>query len=134
MPPRHDGARVVTIESGKRFFTVFSGKRLTEGAQDDFHTYRLEWTEDYIRTYVDGQRLLSFPNDGKGNVATWPFNRAFYLILNLAWGGDWGGAQGVDESCLPATIEVDYVRMVGAYQVVALDADECFGWGGRRSS
>ncbi len=43
--------------------------------------------------------------------ATWPFNRAFYLILNLAWGGDWGGAQGIDESCLPATMEVDYVRV-----------------------
>lgn len=91
--------------------TQRTAERLTEGAQDDFHIYRLEWTPEYIRTYVDNNRLLSFNNDGKGNVSTWPFNREFYLILNLAWGGDWGGAQGVDESALPATMEVDYVRV-----------------------
>lgn len=91
--------------------TQKTAERLTQGAQDDFHLYRLEWTEDYIRTYVDGKMLLNFANDGKGNMTTWPFKRAFYVILNLAWGGDWGGAQGVDENCLPATMEVDYVRV-----------------------
>ncbi len=91
--------------------TQKTAERLTRGAQEDFHIYRLEWTEDYIRTYVDDVRLLSFNNDKTGNVATWPFSKPFYLILNLAWGGDWGGAQGVDESVLPATMEVDYVRI-----------------------
>lgn len=91
--------------------TQKTAERLTPGAQDDFHNYRLEWTEDYIRTYIDGKLLLSFSNDKKGNISTWPFNRFFYPILNLAWGGDWGGAQGVDESCLPATMEVEYVRI-----------------------
>ena len=91
--------------------TQKTAERLTAGAQNDFHVYRLEWTEDYIRTYVDGKMLLSFSNDRKGDARTWPFNKAFYVILNLAWGGDWGGAQGVDEGCLPATMEVDYVRV-----------------------
>ncbi len=80
-------------------------------AQSEFHVYALEWTEDYIRTYVDGKELLYFANDKKGNKDTWPFNAAFYLKLNLAWGGNWGGAQGVDESALPATYEIDYVRV-----------------------
>ena len=91
--------------------TQKTAERLTEGAQSDFHVYRLEWTEDYIRTSVDGKTLLNFSNDGKGNVSTWPFNHHFYIILNLAWGGSWGGAQGVDETCLPTTMEVDYVRV-----------------------
>ena len=91
--------------------TQKTAERLTQGAQDDFHVYRLEWTENGIYTYVDDVRLLSFANDGKGDVKTWPFNKPFYLILNLAWGGSWGGAQGVDESVLPATMEVDYVRV-----------------------
>jgi Beta-glucanase/Beta-glucan synthetase len=91
--------------------TQKTAERYTTGAQDDFHVYRLEWTENCIRTYVDGNLLLNFPNDGAGNVATWPFNKPFYLILNLAWGGDWGGAMGVDESALPATMQVDYVRV-----------------------
>lgn len=91
--------------------TQKTAERLTAGSQEDFHVYRLEWTEDYIRTFVDDTMLLNFPNDGKKNVSTWPFTRAFYPILNLAWGGSWGGAQGVDEKCLPATMEVDYVRV-----------------------
>ena len=45
------------------------------------------------------------------NKDTWPFNKPFQLKLNLAWGGDWGGMYGVDESCLPATYEIDYVRV-----------------------
>lgn len=80
-------------------------------AEQSFHVYALEWTADYIRTYVDGKEQLYFPNDKKGNKDTWPFDAAFYPILNLAWGGDWGGYNGVDESALPATMEVDYVRI-----------------------
>lgn len=76
----------------------------------DFHTYGLEWTDSYMTFYVDGAKLLTYANDGTGHDA-WPFNAAFYPILNLAWGGSWGGAQGVDESVLPATMEVDYVRV-----------------------
>ncbi len=80
-------------------------------AEQSFHVYALEWTPDYIKTYVDGQPQLSFGNDGKGNKDTWPFNVAFYPILNLAWGGDWGGYAGVDEAALPVTMEIDYVRV-----------------------
>lgn len=91
--------------------TQKTAERYTENAQTEFHNYRLEWTEDYIRTYVDGKVLLSFANDGKNKISTWPFTRAFYPILNLAWGGSWGGVQGVDETALPATMEVEYVRV-----------------------
>ena len=41
----------------------------------------------------------------------WPYDKPFYLILNLAWGGSWGGQQGIDESALPVTMDVDYVRV-----------------------
>lgn len=91
--------------------TQKTAERHTPGAQDDFHDYRLEWSESGIITYVDGRALLVFANDRAGNVSTWPFDKAFYVILNLAWGGNWGGAMGVDESCLPATMEVEYVRV-----------------------
>lgn len=91
--------------------TQKTAERLTSGAEDDFHIYAIEWTEDYIQTYVDGNPLLRFNNDGAGNIKTWPFNKHFYVILNLAWGGSWGGQQGVDEGALPATMQVDYVRV-----------------------
>lgn len=94
--------------------TQKTAERYTEGAEDDYHVYRLEWTPNYIKTYVDDHALLTFYNDGQGNVDTWPFDKPFYIILNLAWGGDWGGYKGVDESALPATMEVDYVRVFQA--------------------
>ena len=91
--------------------TQKTAERYTAGAQEEYHVYRLEWTENAIVTYVDGNPLLTFRNDGQNNVSTWPFNCPFYLILNLAWGGSWGGAQGVDPSALPARFEIDYVRV-----------------------
>ncbi len=91
--------------------TQKTAERLTEGAEGQFHVYRLEWNADNIRTYVDGKLLFSFDNDKKGDQHTWPFDKPFYVILNLAWGGNWGGAKGVDESVLPVTMEVDYVRV-----------------------
>lgn len=87
-----------------------SASRSVPTAQSDFHDYAVEWTSKYMTFYVDGEKLLTYSNDGTGRDA-WPFDAAFYPILNLAWGGAWGGQQGVDESCLPATMEVDYVRV-----------------------
>ena len=85
-----------------------------ENCYTEYHTYALEWTPEYIKTYVDGKQLFYYNPDSypKGrNADTWPFNKPFQLKLNLAWGGDWGGMYGVDESCLPATFEIDYVRV-----------------------
>ena len=91
--------------------TQKSATRRVSTSQTDFHVYAVEWTDDYIYGFVDGVRYFTFANDKTGNRDTWPFNAPFYLKLNLAWGGDWGGAQGVDESVLPATYEIDYVRV-----------------------
>lgn len=85
-------------------------KRITN-AETEFHVYAVEWTADYIKGFVDGVEYFRFNNDKQGNKDTWPFDAPFYLKLNLAWGGDWGGAQGIDESKLPATYEIDYVRV-----------------------
>ena len=90
--------------------TQVTHEMLCEGAEDDFHTYAILWTASNITTYVDGQVQLSYDNRGLGRD-DWPYDDPFYVILNLAWGGDWGGSQGVDESALPTTMEVDYVRV-----------------------
>lgn len=80
------------------------------GAEGEFHKYAIEWTHDKITTFVDGKVQLTYNNRGLGRD-DWPYDDPFYVILNLAWGGDWGGLQGVDESALPVTMEVDYVRV-----------------------
>ena len=86
-------------------------ERYTSGAEDSYHIYALEWTADALNFYVDGTLHFTYPNDKKNDDDTWPFNKNFYLILNLAWGGDWGGSQGVDENALPCTMKVAYVRV-----------------------
>lgn len=82
------------------------------GAEEGFHVYALEWTAEGITTYVDGKVQLSVSKSAMGaDHDSWPFHYAFYPILNLAWGGDWGGYKGVDENALPAVMKVDYVRI-----------------------
>lgn len=81
-------------------------------AEGEYHVYALEWTPDAITTYVDGKVQLAVTKAALGSGHNqWPFHYAFYPILNLAWGGDWGGMQGVDENALPVTMSVDYIRV-----------------------
>ncbi|MDQ8181863.1 family 16 glycosylhydrolase [Pelagicoccus sp. SDUM812005] len=75
------------------------------------HTYAVEWEPEEIRFYVDDVLYYTFTNDGQGNDATWPFHRPQHLKLNLAIGGDWGGAFGVDPSLYPTQFLIDYVRV-----------------------
>ena len=81
------------------------------GAEEGYHVYGLEWTPDALKFYLDRKLHFTYSNDKKNDDDTWPFNKNFYLILNLAWGGDWGGSQGVDPSALPCTMKVAYVRV-----------------------
>jgi beta-glucanase (GH16 family) len=80
------------------------------GAITDFHKYRVDWTPYALRGYYDDALIFNFVNDGKG-FASWPFDKTFHLLLNVAVGGDWGGTQGVDDNVFPASMVVDYVRV-----------------------
>lgn len=84
--------------------------RVIDGAISGFHRYRVDWTPDAIRGYIDDMPMFAFANEGKG-PDTWPFDRRFHLLLNLAVGGNWGGKEGVDDSVFPAMMQVDYVRV-----------------------
>lgn len=88
---------------------VESASRNIGTATSAFHVYAMEWTPAYMKFYVDDQLLLTYNNEG--TISAWPFDKEFYVILNLAWGGDWGGQQGTDDTALPAAMEVDYVRV-----------------------
>lgn len=78
-------------------------------AMTDFHVYRIDWTPNSIRGFIDDQLIFTNVNEKTGFEA-WPFDKRFHLILNLAVGGDWGGKQGIDEQAFPASMQVDYVR------------------------
>lgn len=75
-----------------------------------FHVYAIEWDKEQITFFTDDKAVFSFQNTGKG-FAEWPFDKRFHLLLNIAVGGDWGGAKGVDESLTSESMEVEYVRV-----------------------
>ena len=79
-------------------------------AEEEYHIYGLEWTSEKMSFFIDGKKHMEFLKESDDH-AVWPFHYAFYPILNLAWGGSWGGAQGVDESAFPCDLLVDYVRI-----------------------
>ncbi len=79
--------------------------RMITGATTAFHTYSLDWTSAFIKIYVDGQLIHSVTNTN-----AIPFNHNFFIILNLAMGGNFGGPN-IDPNLTSATLEVDYVRV-----------------------
>ncbi len=88
-------------------------------AETAFHLYALEWTPEKIDIYVDNNKYFTFDNEHH-DYKTWPFDQAFHLILNIAVGGNWGGAQGVDPNIWPQKMYVDYVRVYQYIDVSAL--------------
>ena len=86
-----------------------------------------DWGSEYDRTLMPGythlqhaqpttlghylmRHYFTFENEEAG-WESWPYGRPFHLILNIAVGGMWGGAKGIDDDALPFRMEVDYVRV-----------------------
>lgn len=86
-----------------------TGTKKIDGATTNYHLYRIDWTPFAIRGYINNQLVFTSLNEG-GGYKVWPFDKRFHVILNIAVGGDWGGAQGIDNNVFPASMEVDYVR------------------------
>lgn len=91
---------------------------LEEGTfADSFHEYCLEWEPGEMRWYIDGN-LYHTANDwftaaagGKARAYPAPFNRNFYVQMNLAVGGDWPGNPDETTDFDRAEFEIDYVRV-----------------------
>lgn len=81
---------------------------------DEFHTYAVEWDVEGIRWFYDGEPYFNLTRELVGN-REWVFDHEFFLILNLAVGGQFAGTIGLD-TVFPANLYVDYVRV---YQPIA---------------
>lgn len=103
--------------------TQRGGKIEITDCEEEFHVYAIEWTYNKIDFFVDDNKYFTFEKE-QGSEK-WPFDKRFHLLLNLAVGGNWGGAKGVDESVFPQQMKVDYVRV---YQLVS-NVDKKLGTG-----
>ncbi len=94
-----------------------------ENVSTEFHKYGMEWLPDKILFYIDDVLVNQFvPTDYKdeNSYKEWPFDGRFHLLINIALGGDWGGANGFDESIYPVTMEIDYVRVYQAPEITEI--------------
>ena len=81
---------------------------------DDFHVYTVEWEPRAVRFYVDRNRYATFTPESPGG-GPWVFDHPFFVILNLAVGGDWpGNPDGTTQ--FPQSMLVDYVRVYAKEQ------------------
>ena len=93
----------------RRDFQLPNGAHIDDGS---FHTYGIIWSPGMIQFYVDDpaniffvQNVSNLPEGGE-----WVFDRPFYLVINLAVGGDWAGDPD-NSTPSPSQILVDYVRV-----------------------
>jgi hypothetical protein len=78
--------------------------KIINNVTTEYHIYTLEWTASSIKIFADGE-LIHFVSNNIGI----PFNHDFFIIMNVAMGGNFGGP--VDASITNATMEVDYIRV-----------------------
>jgi beta-glucanase (GH16 family) len=96
--------------------TVNFGRVQLPDCSQTFHIYGMTWTPSKIEYYIDDPTKPYYTySPTVKNASNWPFDKPCFIILNLAIGGNWGGAQGVDDSIFPQTYYIDYVR-VSSYQ------------------
>jgi beta-glucanase (GH16 family) len=96
-----------------------SGEYLFPSGQtfnNDFHVYTVIWEEDSFKWYVDGKCFHKVTRNewysvGATDNANAPFDQPFYIIMNLAVGGNFDGGLAPDAGDIPATMQVDYVRV-----------------------
>lgn len=93
---------IIHTQKGKKAFI--------KNPYDEFHLFSIEWTKERMDFFLDNVRYNQIENEGK-TTAEWPFDKPFYILVNLAVGGNLGGKKGVDESVFPAVMEVDYIRV-----------------------
>ena len=85
------------------------GKSSGNFDRTQYHTYGLQWDNQYIRMFVDGNKIYEMYIENNAGD-TDEFHKPFYLLLNVAVGGNWPGFS-IDNNAFPQEMKVDYVRV-----------------------
>ncbi|MEP2238144.1 MAG: glycoside hydrolase family 16 protein [Maribacter sp.] len=107
-----------TVHTEENFYTKngpvsTSPPYIIPTAEEEFHIYGVLWTHEYLKFYVDDIENIyfTFSRPEEPTDSNWPFTKPFYFGMDMAVGGVFGGAEGVDDSIFPTSLEIDYVRV-----------------------
>lgn len=105
----HRGSDLNKITSAFHYPNFFGGSAKVatttiDNATTEFHIYKAVWTSAEIKIYVDDKLFHTLAN----NLGI-PFNQDFFILLNIAMGGNFGGS--IESNFSSATMEIDYVRV-----------------------
>lgn len=78
--------------------------------KDDFHVVAVDWQPESIRWYIDNHQYFELVPEQIPAGTAWPFDHPFFLLMNVAVGGDWPDAPD-DTTTFPQMMLVDYVRV-----------------------
>ncbi len=93
---------------------VGGGYTLPSGnLSDDYHIFAVEWSPEEIRWYIDDVNYFIATIDDIPDGTEWVFDHPFFILLNVAVGGNWPGNPD-DTTVFPQTMHVDYVRVYQA--------------------
>ena len=106
-----DYSRQTTNVPGKIFFDTgqerfIRSEKIIEKPFEEYHTYSMQWSPDKIQFFIDEELHLEFPMQSQHS----PFDKPFFLLLNLAVGGHWTDGY-VASGFTEATYKIDYVRV-----------------------
>jgi beta-glucanase (GH16 family) len=99
--------------------TINTGTQYISNLNTEFHLYEVKWKSDRIEFSIDSALYYTY-NPAVNNSNTWPFNKPFFIIMNIAMGGNWGSdpqyetdglKNGIDPALTSAHMEIDYVRV-----------------------
>jgi beta-glucanase (GH16 family) len=89
--------------------TINTKKTKIETIEEGFHIYAVDWNEQKMDFFVDEKLVYTF-NPQLKNEYIWPFDKNFFIIINMAIGGNFGGPE-VDNSIFPQEFIIDYIKV-----------------------
>jgi len=102
----HGPSTTTRTSDATSIFTLPAGQAFA----DDFHLFAVEWERGVVRFYVDSNLYATFTESQWPAGGTWVFDHSFFIILNVAVGGNWPGSPD-SSTVFPRHLLVDYVRV-----------------------
>ena len=100
----------INMPAGQHGSSGSGPQKVVRDPFNNFITFTVVWTPEKIEWWANDRKYHEYKKPAD-DYRVWPFDKEFYMILNLAYGGNWAGSAGVDDTKLPHKFMIDYIRV-----------------------